>query len=342
MKFSSCLRLFLIPIIVIFLTMPVSVYALIVDISANVTGCGDGLIGVGEQCDGAELGGASCFSLGFNRGNLSCTNACTLNASACVANNGGGGGGGGGGGIFNIPTKNVVFSGRAYPLSKVTILKDGQVTATTIAGPDSNFSVSISGLSTGTYLFAVYGQDSAGVRSSLFTFSIYITSGVTTKIGGIFIAPTISVDKSEVRKGDTVTIFGQSIPDSDITISVHSDEEFFLQKTSDNDGVYLAQFDTSVLEVGSHSTKSKATFDTQISPYGKSVGFTVGTKNVIDLDTDEIIRSDSNSDGRVNLVDFSILSYWFNRSNPPTTVDLNDDKKVDLVDFSIMAFHWTG
>lgn len=322
--------------------MPVSVYALIVDISANVTGCGDGVIGVGEQCDGAELGGASCFSLGFNRGNLSCTGACTLNAAACIANNGGGGGGGGGGGFFSIPTKNVVFSGRAYPLSKITILKDGQVALTTIAGPDSNFSASISGLSTGTYLFAVYGQDSSGIRSSLFTFSIYITSGVTTKIGGIFVAPTISIDKSEVRKGDTVTIFGQSIPDSNITISVHSNEEFFLQKKSDEKGVYLAQFDTSVLEVGGHSTKSKSTYEGQISPYGKSIGFLVGTRNIIDTDNPLEKKSDVNSDAKINLVDFSILAYWYKRDNPPENVDLNADGKIDLVDLSIMAFYWTG
>ena len=84
---------------------------------------------------------------------------------------------------------------------------------TTIADPEANFNVSISNLATGNYTFSVYGEDSEGRRSSVFTFPIYITSGVVTNIGGIFLAPTIAVDKSEVKRGDNISIFGQSIPE---------------------------------------------------------------------------------------------------------------------------------
>jgi cysteine-rich repeat protein len=45
--------------------------------------CGDGLIDPGELCDGAELGGASCVSLGYNGGALSCAADCTLELGAC-------------------------------------------------------------------------------------------------------------------------------------------------------------------------------------------------------------------------------------------------------------------
>ncbi|MDP2366039.1 MAG: hypothetical protein Q8M94_19985, partial [Ignavibacteria bacterium] len=121
----------------------------------------------------------------------------------------------------------VIFEGRAYPLSKVNILKDGQMAISTIAGPDANFYVSLSGLSSGNYIFTVYGEDSQGRRSALFTFSVFITQGVTTKISGIFISPTIAVDKSEVKRGDNIAIFGQSAPQSEITIQVSSEEEFF-------------------------------------------------------------------------------------------------------------------
>ncbi len=51
---------------------------------------------------------------------------------------------------------------------------------------------------------------------------------------------------------------------------------------------------------------------------------------------------DVNADGRVDLVDFSIMAYWYGRPHPPALVDLNADGKVDLVDFSIIAYHWTG
>ena len=51
---------------------------------------------------------------------------------------------------------------------------------------------------------------------------------------------------------------------------------------------------------------------------------------------------DLNCDGHVNLIDFSIMAYWYNRINPPKKVDLNHDGKVSLIDFSIMMFNWTG
>src|SRR5262245_50234597 len=46
--------------------------------------CGDGAINVaGEQCDGADLGGESCASLGFVAGTLGCA-GCAFDTSACT------------------------------------------------------------------------------------------------------------------------------------------------------------------------------------------------------------------------------------------------------------------
>jgi hypothetical protein len=96
--------------------------------------------------------------------------------------------------------------------------------------------------SSGDYTFSVYGEDKNGMRSSPFTFSISITSGALTRISGIFIAPTIAVDKSEVKKGDNIVIFGQSSPLSEIIINVNSENEFFEKTPSDKDGIYLRNF----------------------------------------------------------------------------------------------------
>src|SRR3989344_2063911 len=65
-----------------------------------------------------------------------------------------GGGGGGGGGVSTIETK-VIFRGMAYPASKITLLKDGQVAVVNPAGPDAKFDISLSGLSGGTYVFGI-------------------------------------------------------------------------------------------------------------------------------------------------------------------------------------------
>jgi hypothetical protein len=46
--------------------------------------CGDGLINAaGEQCDGTELGGESCQSLGFVDGTLGCDGSCQFDTSGC-------------------------------------------------------------------------------------------------------------------------------------------------------------------------------------------------------------------------------------------------------------------
>lgn len=342
-------------ILVLFCLIPIQTFSsLTVEIFATVPGCGDGIITSGEQCDGSNLGGSSCSSLGFSSGILSCGSACTFNTYQCLMapqnppSSGGGGGGGGGGGpispiVPNVPNTNVVFSGRAYPLSRVSILKDGQLVVTTIAGPDSNFTATVSGLSSGNYTFAIYGEDKNNIRSSLFSFPIFITSGVTTKIGGIFIAPTISVDKSEVRRGDNIAIFGQSVPNSEITISVNSPQEFIVKRLADKDGVYLLNFDTLVLDKGEHETKSKSSIEGDLSSLSSVVNFIVGDKNVsMDKTKKCNKKGDVNLDCKVNLVDFSITAFWYRKQNPPKNVDLNSDDKVDLIDFSIMAFNWTG
>ena len=248
-------------------------------------------------------------------GNGSCSGGetCSSCPTDCGACSGGGGGGGGGGGIVLTPagTGSVNFSGRAYPKSTVTLLKDAQVAASTIAGPDSNFQISLSGLSAGNFIFSIYGEDKDGIRSSTFSFTVSISANATANVTGIFIAPTIAVDKSEVKRGNNIAIFGQSAGKSEITIMISSDEDYFLKTNADSDGVYLANFDTSPLDYGGHNAKSKAALTGSISSFSSAVGFVVGTKNVV---APKIIakkcpaKGDVNGDCRVNLIDFSIVA----------------------------------
>jgi peptidoglycan hydrolase-like protein with peptidoglycan-binding domain len=51
----------------------------------RITICGNNIKETGEQCDNADLGGASCASLGYTGGTLSCTPACDFNTSACTS-----------------------------------------------------------------------------------------------------------------------------------------------------------------------------------------------------------------------------------------------------------------
>jgi len=315
----------LINILVVFavLFLPLSALSESSTLTITVTqppSCGDG------SCNGSE----TCSS-------------CPADCGSCPS------GGGGGGGGYIAPITSVVFSGRAYPRSTVTLLKDAQIAATTISGTDANFQISISGLSGGNFIFSVYSEDNKGIRSSLLTFPISVTSGATTNVSGIFISPTIGVDKSEVKRGDDIAIFGQSAPQADMIISVNSEEEFFGKTISDKDGIYLYNFDSSFVDYGTHYTKSKASIgNVAVSNFSNVISFKVGTKNVFAGAPAKCpAKADLNSDCRVNLVDFSIAAYWYKRPlsaefKSKETERLSGDGKIDLIDFSIMAFYWTG
>jgi hypothetical protein len=255
---------------------------------------------------------------------------------------GGGGGGAGGGVTPGIPT-TVNFSGMGYPLSKIVILQDGVQVVNTIADPSANFSASVTGLSQGTYTFAVYAQDKNGNRSAMFSFPVYITTGATINIGGIILAPTIDVERIQVRRGDNEPIFGFTVPNSKVNITVHSDDVHFVSATANASGAYLYNFDTTPLEYGDHNAKSRALFDQKVSAETNPVSFLVSTESKIKTPSCSTLVGDINCDGKVNLVDFSILAYWYKKGTlPPANVDLNSDGKINLVDFSIMAYHWTG
>jgi len=336
--------MFLVVFIILLALLSGSVYASVQEASTSITVCGNNIKEAGEQCDRTDLGGQTCVGLGYVGGTLSCKADCTFNTSACTLPPPAGGGGGGAYIPPAPPETRVNFSGRAYPKSTVTLLKDAQIAATTIVDANANFSLSLSGLSSGNYIFSVYSEDNKGVRSSLLTFPVSVTSSATTQISGIFIAPTIAVDKSEVKRGDNIAIFGQSAPQADMVISVSSEEEFFGKTISDKDGIYLYNFDSSFVDYGTHYTKSKASIGNQaVSNFSNVISFKVGTKTIKAEEPQKApAKGDLNNDKRVNLIDFSIAAYWYKRPSPPATADLNSDGKVDLVDFSIMAYYWTG
>ncbi len=60
--------------------------AQVIMMTAVVPGCGNGLIEANEECDGSELANATCQSIGFDDGTLSCTKSCLYNVTACFNN----------------------------------------------------------------------------------------------------------------------------------------------------------------------------------------------------------------------------------------------------------------
>jgi hypothetical protein len=237
----------------------------------------------------------------------------------------------------------VTITGWAYPLSQVTILQNGVEVLQTIAGPSGVFSGSISDFPNGAYNFYLYTTDAEGRKSTPFTFPVTITTGATTNVSNVFLAPTVGVDLQEVKQGDPIAIFGQTVPSAPIRIEVDSVVPIFADTTSTASGTYSYDLDTSQLEMGSHIAKSEAILGGLISNYSVAQAFTVGNANVAASAAAVCpAKGDFNGDCRVNLVDFSMLAYWYGRPKPPAIYLLDGKPSVDFVDFSILAYYWTG
>jgi hypothetical protein len=257
------------------------------------------------------------------------------------------GGGGGGGAIappfvFNPTTGEVHFSGIAYPSSAVTLFRDGQFLAKTTAGPDAQFQVDVSNVTPGTYNYTVFSEDSHGVKSVTNSFSVAVTPGVGTVISGIYLPPTIDVDKAQVKKGDPITILGSSAPNVQINILVHSSQEIVRSTSSDKNGLWKYVLDTLDLEYGTHDASARWKDNGGISPLSGAASFVVGDTSILKKTFTLSSTVDIDGDNKVDAIDFSILAYWYKRTltGRGLKADLNHDGKVDARDFSILAYYW--
>ena len=268
----------------------------------------------------------------------------------------GGGGGGGGGsslggsgefesedGPFESGDGRVIFNGFAHPRSEIVVLVDGNEAIRGTAEATGRYSITLDGIARGVYTFGVYGIDQDGVRSSTFSTSFTVSGARVTSLSNINVPPSVTVTPDPVDPGTDVTISGYTVPNSEVTLeheregSVASKQTFTI--TSNRDGRWEQVLDTSGFTTGPHQARASVkTEDFGSSNFSNYVRYGVGEALA---DTNP---ADLNRDGRVNLVDFSILLFWWETdggdSDPPA--DINRDGVVNLVDFSILLFNWTG
>lgn len=243
---------------------------------------------------------------------------------------------------INTSNRSINFSGLAYPQAKVFVLEDGNLVATAIADLQAKFNVSLNNISEGGHTFSIYATDSQGNRSSSISLSIKTGENQATNISGIFLSPTIAIDKNSVKQGNKLSIFGQSVPGSNVTVSINTPNQFFTNVKANDLGLYSLEFDTTGVQLGNYKARAKSIFLNEASNFGNNVSFIVGDENKKkDPKSCADSGSDLNCDSKVNLIDFSIMAFWYQKPNPPKQVDLNGDGVVNLVDFSILAYNWT-
>jgi hypothetical protein len=231
----------------------------------------------------------------------------------------------------------VLFRSKAYPNANITLLKDGKVIVLTKADYLADFKIEVNNLTPGVWTFSIWAQDSAGRKSLAFSFTTNIVSGMTTTISDIFIAPTIELDKVNMAKGETLKIVGETAPKSDVDVFIGSEPELIKTTKADNAGSWYYSFDTTPLEEGTHTSRAKSKLEgSLLSSFSQVLSFYVGKYT----SQESCPKADFNKDGKTNIVDFSIMLYWWWKAN--TCVDQNQDGVVNLPDFSILMYWWTG
>jgi hypothetical protein len=232
------------------------------------------------------------------------------------------------------------MEGTAYPGSSVNILNDGAVIGVVQADTSGNFYFSTTAVSPGVATFGFWAQDSSGLKSIALTTTVTITANAATTISGEFLPPTITIDKRQLQKGDTLTISGQSAPAVTVEAHIHSGNDVVITTSTDRGGNWKMLFNTNPLQNNELHTVdadflSTAGGATSRSEVSQSISFFVGAGS-----GSKGYLADLNGDGKVNLADFSILLYYWGTSTP--LADLNGDGKVDLQDLSILLYYWTG
>ena len=236
------------------------------------------------------------------------------------------------------PPTAVTLQGIAYPSSTVTILKNGVVAVQVPADPQAKFNVTVGSLLAGSYTFGVYGTDADGRAGPVSNFTVTLTTGTTVTITGIFLGPTISADKTSLQPGETITLLGTTSPSSDVHVYVSSTEEKQFDTQATTNGGWTRKILASDLVAGTHTARSKAVEPGgDISAYSDTVTFTIASTTP---PGPTYIDADINEDGAVDLIDFSILLYYWGQRNPARPrADINNDSVVNIFEFSVMHYY---
>jgi hypothetical protein len=316
---------------------------------ANTEGDVDG-DGTGQGNDGSGDGSGAGGQTGDSSGE-----APLLGGSDGAGGAGGGGGGGSGGqsgssagggfertdGAYRSGDGRVIISGFAYPRAEVVINVDGNRAGTVRAGADGAYQITLDEIARGVYTFGIFARGADNVDSSIYTTSFTVTGARTSELSNINLPPSVSVAPNPVDPGTPVVFSGFALADATVTIEYGRTgaTKQTLTTTSDGGGRWTLSVETTGLQTGTYEVRARAEQSAiRQSNFSQPKFFGVGQA------ADVPINADLNRDGNVNLIDFSILLFWWNSdggtSDPPA--DINRDSRVNLTDFSILLFNWTG
>ncbi len=238
-------------------------------------------------------------------------------------------------------SSTISFKGLAYPSSLVIIKQSGELLSAISTTTRAKFSVSEE-VDPGFYTFRVHGLDARGIHGKAVKFITLISDGTATTLSGIFLPPTIVLNKKTISKAKRIKIYGTSSLNKRIIIKVRPGPQTFRTKTHRR-GRWHKYIPGSALALGRHSVKVRArkTNGTR-SPCSKKKWFKVTRPQT--LSTCELAaEGDINCDSFVDLLDLSLMQlYWEQTVAAGNRADINGDGQVNILDFSLLMYYWTG
>ena len=294
--------------------------------------CGDGILqsGFSEECDD-----------GNNDDGDFCSATCTIEpAGSGGGGSSGGGSGGSGGSSQELGDTQITVSGVGYPGRTINFILDTDSIGSVRAGSNGRFEFATDA-DPGTATLGMWSTDTSGTRSLTLNNTCDVTQGAITNLTGIILPPTISVPNQNVDPGAVVNVSGQSAPNA--TVELHIDDSDPVETTTANDnGQWSYSLDTGTLSISEHILRARTIVGNP--PLTTESSFSTSLQLFVGVDGQATQPSDLNRDGPVNLIDFSILIFWWQTnggdSDPPA--DINQNSNVGLEDFSILLFNWTG
>ena len=244
-----------------------------------------------------------------------------------------------------IPVERVtiIFKGFAYPEAFISIYRDGLLAATLEAGNNGIFEGTLTGVTAGFRIFSLFAEDNEGRISKILRYNLNLLPGAIYTISGIIFPPTIELSLNNIARGESLEALGQAFPNSRIDISIERGSTLLIKDAATNSlGRWHFTIDSKVLnlDTGNYFVKAKAmTPDGGQSDFSEELFFEISLKPVI-RPPKACQNGDLNGDGKVNIVDFSIMLYWWDTDN--FCADQNKDGIVGIADFSIMLYYWTG
>lgn len=232
------------------------------------------------------------------------------------------------------------LSGLTFPNAPITILRGGQIAGSANSNAAGEFQFTFDNISSGLQSFGVYTVDINGSKSGTYNFVKNLVAGVINRESNIFLSPTILPSHTSIKQGETISFSGFTAPES--AVRIYLDDNFIEEVAAGSEGAWHTQLNTQSYPLGTRKITVEAIKNLSKSAQA-TIFFDVTEKESVLYVPGQYSRSDLNFDGRVNLVDFSILLYYWQQAlAEPVKADINRSGSVDFIDFSIMMYDWTG